>query len=217
MKEIYIITVSSSGTGRRHVCLCRYDILAGKITEYKSEHTEAEDGKKTTWNGTQGKWVTLKNGCRLFLPHGKKFEEAIKDLQNHERYVKFYGREFKGYKGYAAIDKLLKEKRGHVKAAFHHKDIGDIDLVWGTTGEGGGGLAHLIEHRKAQGVDTERYMAKVAETIEKGSVIPDPKHRKSRRIISYNGNWVVVETEYDEQPRNWIVTGFIKEKNLNGS
>ena len=96
----------------------------------------AEDSKKITWNGVKGKWVTLKTGHRLFIPHGKKFEEAIKDLQNHEHYVNIYGKEFKGYKGYSAILKLLKERKGHIRAAFHNKDIGDIDLIWGTTGEG---------------------------------------------------------------------------------
>ena len=30
----------------------------------------------------------------------------------------FFGEEFKGYKGANAVEKLLKEKRGHVKNAF---------------------------------------------------------------------------------------------------
>ena len=57
----------------------------------------------------------------------------------------FYGEEFKGVKGKAAVDRLMKEKRGHVKGAFTRKDIGDIDLVWGNEGMG---LAHIIKRRK---------------------------------------------------------------------
>ena len=41
------------------------------------------------------------------------------------------GEEFKGYKGQEAVNKLLQEKRGHVKGAFHREDMGDIDLLWG--------------------------------------------------------------------------------------
>lgn len=173
----------------------------------------AEDSKKITWNGVKGRWITLKTGHRLFIPHGKKFEEAIKDLQNHEHYVNIYGKEFKGYKGYAAILKLVKERKGHVKAAFHNKDIGDIDLIWGTAGEKGRGLAHLIEHRKKQNVNIDNFLVKLATVVEKGKVSKDtPGHAESKRIISYGGSWVIIETNYDGIPRNWIITGFFTDK-----
>ena len=65
------------------------------------------------------------------------------------------GEEFKGVKGQAAVDKLLKEKRGHVKGAFHRNDIGDIDLLWGNASTG---LEHILERRNQQGIDSNDFV-----------------------------------------------------------
>jgi hypothetical protein len=64
-----------------------------------------------------------------------------KELTRNE----FFGEEFKGIKGKDAINKLLKEKRGHVPDAFIREDIGGITLVWGNNKAG---LQHIIKHRE---------------------------------------------------------------------
>ena len=58
------------------------------------------------------------------------------------------GEEFTGYKGRAAVDKLLAEKKGHVKSAFRNETFGDIALVYGNERLG---LRHIISQIKKQG------------------------------------------------------------------
>lgn len=63
------------------------------------------------------------------------------------------GEEFKGYKGNEAVDKLLQEKRGYIKDAFHNESFGDIALIYG---DDGCGLCHIIKQRKQQGFTDEK-------------------------------------------------------------
>lgn len=76
--------------------------------------------------------------------------EAAEDISQ------LLGEEFKGYKGTDAINKLLSEKRGYVKAAFSNKTFGDISLVYGNESLG---LCHIIMQRKKQGFTDEKIKA----------------------------------------------------------
>lgn len=122
--------------------------------------------------------------------------------------AEFLGKEFKGYKGQAAINKLLKEKRGHIKAAFYRKDIGNITLAWGNED---GGLCHLLKRRLADKnvKDLNSFVSDLAEVIEKGTAHKNKKYM-SRIDVWYNGKIVVLDTDYDGKNFNWVVTGFVK-------
>ncbi|MBX1510265.1 hypothetical protein I9D83_04055 [Campylobacter coli] len=56
-----------------------------------------------------------------------------------ENYAEYY------HDGKGALQKLLIEKQGQVAGAFHRKDLGDIDLVWG---DGNFGLSHIVNRRE---------------------------------------------------------------------
>lgn len=122
--------------------------------------------------------------------------------------AEFLGEEFKGYKGQEAVNKLLQEQRGHIKAAFHRDDIGDITLAWGNED---GGLCHLLMRRsqdkKVQ--ELNAFVSDLAEVIEKGNAYKNKKYM-SRINLWYNGKIVVLDTDYDGQKFNWVVTGFVK-------
>lgn len=120
----------------------------------------------------------------------------------------FLGKEYKGYKGQAAVEKLLKEKQGHIKAAFTRKDIGDIDLVWGDEAKG---LCHLIKNRTKQGIDAKKFLDNLGEVIEKGKIYPN-KYSLSRMDIWYKDKMAIVDTQYKDNKLTWVVTGF-KQKN----
>lgn len=68
-------------------------------------------------------------------------EEAVKK--------RVFEKEFKGYSGAKAIEKLLLEKQGFVQGAFSRNDIGDIDVVYGEVTDPkthkGYGLAHIFD------------------------------------------------------------------------
>lgn len=56
-----------------------------------------------------------------------------------ENYAEYY------HDGKGALQKLLIEKQGQVAGAFHRKDLGDIDLVWGDRNFG---LSHIVNRRE---------------------------------------------------------------------
>ena len=119
---------------------------------------------------------------------------------------KFFGEEFTGFKGKDAIEKLLKEKRGHIKNAFERPEIGGIDLVWG---DERGGLLHTINQRDkklAEGKGTIsgiNMVMKIPEIIDKGVVDSD---NKGRINIDYDGYRVGILPTIYEDKVNWIVT-----------
>lgn len=80
-------------------------------------------------------------------------EENKKSDKFSSRVRKVLGKEFIGYKGKSAIDKLLKEKRGYIKGAFKNPTLGDIALVYGNEKLG---LRHIILHRKDQGFSDKK-------------------------------------------------------------
>lgn len=118
----------------------------------------------------------------------------------------FFGKEHKGFKGAAAIDKLLQEQNGHVKAAFCRKEVGDIDLVWG---DESGGLAHVIKRRdeylkKGKGTISGLEMAKkIPDIIEKGIFDIDSLDRPG---FVYDNCRVAIRFAYDGEKINWIVS-----------
>lgn len=124
----------------------------------------------------------------------------------------FFGEEFKGVKSAAAIDKLLQEKRGHVKNAFERPEIGGIDLVWG---DENGGLLHTIQKRdklyaSGKGTITGLQMAKkIPVIIEKGEFGQDEKGRLN---IDYENYRVGLTAAFYNNKVNWIVTAMEKWK-----
>lgn len=142
---------------------------------------------------------------RQNTPHSEiSKRQRIKELSLMSK-EEFFGVEFKGFKGKDAIDKLLKEKQGHVKAAFHREEIGDIDLVWGHEFSG---LKHVILRRDEQketgeGTITGLEMAKkIPEIIENGEI--NDKH--GNISIIYQKYKVGINPTYDGIKVNWLVT-----------
>lgn len=137
-------------------------------------------------------------------------EKDLRDMpsprgKNKSR-AEFFGEEFKGVKGKDAVEKLLKEKRGHVKNAFERPEIGGIDIVWG---DDTGGLQHTIMRRdkmlsngtgKIGGLDMVK---KIPEIIENGTFDLDENDRPG---FEYEGCRVAVRPTYDGIKLNWIVT-----------
>ena len=102
-------------------------------------------------------------------------EDDTPKFGSQEELNKLLGEEFKGVKGQAAVDKLLKERRGHVKGAFHREDIGDIDLLWGNDYVG---LLHILKRREEQGINSIEFIKDLANAIEHG------KFEKKNKIVN---------------------------------
>ena len=124
----------------------------------------------------------------------------------NKRESEFFGEEFKDVKGVAAVEKLLQEKRGHVKDAFTRPEIGGIDLVWG---DKNGGLLHVIQKRdkllaKGTGTISGLDMAKkIPEIIENGDFSLDVNDRPCFELDNYR---VAIKPTYDGKKLNWIIS-----------
>ncbi|WP_158654299.1 DUF3519 domain-containing protein, partial [Helicobacter cinaedi] len=112
-------------------------------------------------------------------------------------------------------------KMGHIQGAFHRKELGDIDLVWGEVTDlekhKGYGLAHILDKRKAefmqQGLSEAEAEAKALELINnipniisKGKIIKDEKGRfrieLDNQILGIKDNWHGTPTN------KWIITTY---------
>lgn len=114
--------------------------------------------------------------------------------------------QFKG-KPQEAIEFLSEKQGGEAIGALHHKDVGDIDLVWGNEGTGhsdGFGLAKLVKYHP--------------EVLNDLQSLIDNMH-----VVSRNANRINLESkthkatvrlEWDGVKKNWLLTAFEKENSV---
>ena len=158
----------------------------------EEEHPRDKDGKFTEkYNQAEQIYNTVNPSKQA--PKRKTKEE-------------FFGQEHKGVKGRVAVEKLLAEKNGHIKGAFHRKEIGDIDLVWG---DENGGIMHVIKRRdemQAKGtgaIGGVEMVRKIPDIVEYGDFDIDNLDRIGLVFQSYR---VAIRPTYDGLKLNWIVS-----------
>lgn len=129
---------------------------------FRKEETAQEnigDGNSSAALSERAKHEKRDDDGKFAAGGGKHSNEQPEDI------AELLGEEFKGVKGQQAVDKLMHEKRGHVKGAFHREDIGDIDLIWG---DDTCGLQHILSRREEQGINAREFVQDLAEVVEKG-------------------------------------------------
>ena len=134
-------------------------------------------------------------------------KDHVSKEENEANKKRVFGKEYKGYKGTDAINKLLKEKQGFIQNAFSRKDIGNIDVVYG----------EIVDPKKLKGYGLCKIFAKhpemtpelISEIVEKGFL--------SKTYNGFNlryGSYLVgLNKGYRENGKlvttdNWIVTSF---------
>lgn len=169
----------------------------------EEEHPRNNDGKFTDKEGTKKSGYDSRNDLNNIR---KTKEDAPSSKGKAKNKDEFFGEEFKGYKGAEAIEKLLKEKRGHIKNAFERPEIGGIDLVWG---DENGGILHTITKREkmlAKGtghISGFDMVNKIPEIIENGDFNINEKDRPQ---FTYKDYKVVVKPTFDGKKLNWIIS-----------
>jgi hypothetical protein len=116
--------------------------------------------------------------------------------------TKLLGTEYKGVKGQAAINKLLQEKNGHVKAAFHRKGIGDIGILWGDDTVG---LQHIISKRAEEGFDGESFLYEIPNVIENGTI---KKQANGRFRLSLGDKRAIISPELRGDKVTFLLTAY---------
>ncbi|EAL1467955.1 hypothetical protein FDL33_07740 [Campylobacter coli] len=125
--------------------------------------------------------------------------QALKEFGKN--YAEYY------YDGKGALQKLLIEKQGQVAGAFHRKDLGDIDLVWGEVIDKikhkGYGLAHIINKHP------ELDLKLISDIVDKGKL---NNQNNIRYRIEYKNYIIGLSSEYKGNKRTFIITAFERYK-----
>ncbi len=117
--------------------------------------------------------------------------------------------QFKG-KAKEAIAFLLEKKEGEAVGALHHKDIGDIDLVWGKEGTGksdGFGLAKLVKYHP-------EVLDDLQEILDDMTVV---KKNANRVQLESKTHKASVRLAWDKEKKNWLLTAYEKKNSASGN
>lgn len=133
----------------------------------------------------------------------EKERQIAEDNEPAEDISSLLGREYKGYKGQAAVNKLMKEKRRHIKGAFYRDDIGDIDLLWGNDTLG---LQHIILRREEQGINVNQFLQNISDVVEKGHF--KKKNNRGNFEFWYDGKLAVIAPEYHGNKITYLLTAY---------
>lgn len=186
----------------------------------ESKHPRDDDGRFTAKNGTPAEHKRLREKG-IISEEEKRLNNKVKsksikaetsytitatkaEMKKFDsNYNNILGKEFKGYKGQNAINKLLQERHGHIKGAFNRKDIGDIDLVWGNKFLG---LQHIIERRNNENINLKEFLNDLTNVIEQG--VFKRKNEKGNFEFIYNGKIAVVSPELQNHKITFLLTAF---------
>lgn len=114
--------------------------------------------------------------------------------------------QFKG-KPQEAIAFLLEKKEGEAVGALHHKDIGDIDLVWGKEGTAksdGFGLAKLAKYHP-------EVLGNLQEILDAMVVVDRTDNRVQLESETHQAS---VRLTWDSEKKNWLLTAFEKKNSV---
>lgn len=194
----------------REDILKRYDNFLKENKDNKLDFLDKMNLNTIEYNLTRQMIVNAKEstnkGVKKDIPsdlRGKIEKELnIQPLKEFgENYTEYY------HDGKGALQKLLIEKQGQVASAFHRKDLGDIDLVWGEVTDKikhkGYGLAHIIDKHP------ELDLKLISDIVDKGKL---NNQNNIRYRIEYKNYIIGLSSEYKGNKRTFIITAFERYK-----
>ena len=155
--------------------------------------TEAQD--RTGFNTKAREQIQRALGIKPIAEFGENYAEHYRD-------------------GKGAIEKLLLERNGQVSGAFHRKELGDIDVVWGDSSKG---LEHIIERRMQdfinQGMSREQAEQAVKDLLDKIPQILEGQIYKDNadKVEIITDKYTLVIGKRDD--RKFIITELIDRRN----
>ncbi|OEW01251.1 hypothetical protein AJY54_05980 [Campylobacter jejuni] len=195
--------------------LKRYDNFLKENKDYNLDFLDNMNLNTVEYNLTRQMIINAKEstnkGVKKDIPsalRGKIQKEL--NIQPLKEFGKNYAEYYHDGKG--ALQKLLIEKQGQVAGAFHRKDLGDIDLVWG---DGNFGLSHIVNRREEdfikQGLNkieaknkALNFIKEIENIINNGNV----KKGNNRAFIEVKNSRVMVALDYKGKDKKWIITAY---------
>ncbi|GHV04864.1 hypothetical protein AGMMS50229_07020 [Campylobacterota bacterium] len=102
-----------------------------------------------------------------------------------------------------AIAHLMKTKEGEAVGALYHKDVGEIDLVWGVEGTGksdGYGLSKIVKFHPEVLNDLQGILSSM-------KVVSKSENRIRLESVSHTAG---IRLDYDGKSKTWLMTAFEK-------
>lgn len=217
--DVFVVDqVNPDGSFDEHKVMYGYDSINDAEKAYLANYSKGWQGLGNITGASKAefdKWLDTSNRkLKPFADYAKvKFSQA--QSVTEPRYslddikpvgVGAFGNIYNQFRGKAkaAIEFLKKVRGGEAVGALHHKDIGDIDLVWGKEGTGhsdGYGLSKLVKYHP-------EVLDNLQEILNDMRVVSSSKNRVNLESETHKAG---VRLTWDGERKSWLLTAFKKE------
>lgn len=206
--DVFVVDqVNPDGSFDEHKVMYGYDSMDDAKKAYLANYSKGWKGLGNIAGASKDefdKWLdTSKRKLKPFADYAKvKF--SLKDIKPVG--VGAFGNIYNQFRGNAkaAIEFLKKVRGGEAVGALHHKEIGDIDLVWGKEGTGhsdGYGLSKLVKYHP-------EVLDNLQEILNDMRVVSSSKNRVNLESETHKAG---VRLTWDGERKSWLLTAFKKE------
>lgn len=206
--DVFVIDqVNPDGSFDEHKVMYGYDSMDDAEKAYLANYSKGWQGLGNITGVSKDefdKWLDTSNRKLKPFADYAKVKFSFKDIKPVG--VGAFGNIYNQFRGNAkaAIEFLKKVRGGEAVGALHHKDIGDIDLVWGKEGTGhsdGYGLSKLVKYHP-------EVLDNLQEILNDMRVVSSSKNRVNLESETHKAG---VRLTWDGERKSWLLTAFKKE------
>ena len=206
--DVFVVDqVNPDGSFDEHKVMYGYDSMDDAEKAYLANYSKGWKGLGNITGASKAefdKWLDTSNRKLKPFADYAKVKFSLKDIKPVG--VGAFGNIYNQFRGNAkaAIEFLKKVRGGEAVGALHHKDIGDIDLVWGKEGTGhsdGYGLSKLVKYHP-------EVLDNLQEILNDMRVVSSSKNRVNLESETHKAG---VRLTWDGERKSWLLTAFKKE------
>lgn len=206
--DVFVVDqVNPDGSFDEHKVMYGYDSMDDAKKAYLANYSDGWQGLGNITGVSKDefdKWLDTSNRKLKPFADYAKVKFSLKDIKPVG--VGAFGNIYNQFRGNAkaAIEFLKKVRGGEAVGALHHKDIGDIDLVWGKEGTGhsdGYGLSKLVKYHP-------EVLDNLQEILNDMRVVSSSKNRVNLESETHKAG---VRLTWDGERKSWLLTAFKKE------
>ena len=205
--DVFVVDqVNPDGSFDEHKVMYGYDSIDDAKKAYLANYSDGWQGLGNITGVSKDefdKWLDTSNRKLKPFADYAKVKFSLKDIKPVG--VGAFGNIYNQFRGNAkaAIEFLKKVRGGEAVGALHHKDIGDIDLVWGKEGTGhsdGYGLSKLVKYHPD-------VLDNLQEILNDMRVVSSSKNRVNLESETHKAG---VRLTWDGERKSWLLTAFKK-------
>lgn len=206
--DVFVVDqVNPDGSFDEHKVMYGYDSMDDAKNAYLANYSDGWQGLGNITGVSKDefdKWLDTSNRKLKPFADYSKVKFSLNDIKPVG--VGAFGNIYNQFRGNAkaAIEFLKKVRGGEAVGALHHKDIGDIDLVWGKEGTGhsdGYGLSKLVKYHP-------EVLDNLQEILDDMRVVSSSKNRVNLESETHKAG---VRLTWDGERKSWLLTAFKKE------